>query len=116
MRGSVPRRRCSMWAGGGCGQCGSVGRAVTTWRGAAGTPGSTTHAVQQAKTDFVKLVKAARSEAQLAEIRGRLAAYLRDAVVGLVYAYYEPPGAQMLHNNPLFVRAHDFSGLTTARR
>jgi hypothetical protein len=27
----------------------------------------------------------------------------------LNYAYYEPPGAQVLHNNPLFVRSHDFS-------
>ncbi len=30
--------------------------------------------------------------------------------MGLNYAYYEPPGAQILHNNPLFVRSHDFSG------
>ena len=29
---------------------------------------------------------------------------------GLNYAYYEPPGAQALHNNPLFVRSHDFAG------
>jgi hypothetical protein len=35
---------------------------------------------------------------------------LRDTLVGLNYAYYEPPGAQMIHNNPLFVRSHDFSG------
>jgi len=28
------------------------------------------------------------------------------------YAYYEPPGSQVLHNNPLFVRSHDFSGDT----
>jgi hypothetical protein len=28
------------------------------------------------------------------------------------YAYYEPPGAQVLHNNSLFVRSHDFSGVT----
>jgi hypothetical protein len=32
--------------------------------------------------------------------------------VGLNYAYYEPPGAQVLHNNPLFVRSHDFSGFS----
>ena len=32
--------------------------------------------------------------------------------MGLNYAYYEPPGAQLLHNNPLFVRSHDFSGET----
>ena len=30
--------------------------------------------------------------------------------MGLNYAYYEPPGAQMLLHNPLFVRFHDFSG------
>jgi hypothetical protein len=30
----------------------------------------------------------------------------------LNYAYYEPPGAQALHNNPLFVRSHDFAGET----
>ncbi len=39
-----------------------------------------------------------------------LTPFLRDTLVGLNYAYYEPPGAQMLHNNPLFVRSHDFSG------
>ena len=44
--------------------------------------------------------------------RGQLAPFLRDTLVGLNYAYYEPPGAQMLHNNPLFVRSHDFSGMT----
>jgi hypothetical protein len=39
-----------------------------------------------------------------------LTPFLRDTLVGLNYAYYEPPGAQMIHNNPLFVRSHDFSG------
>src|SRR5256884_697967 len=38
--------------------------------------------------------------------------FLRDTLVGLNYAYYEPPGAQMLHHNPLFVRSHDFAGDT----
>src|SRR6202142_3097183 len=33
----------------------------------------------------------------------------RWRVVG-IYAYYAPPGAQILLNNPLFVRSHDFSG------
>jgi hypothetical protein len=32
--------------------------------------------------------------------------------VGLNYAYYEPPGAQILHHNPLFIRSHDFSAET----
>jgi len=35
-------------------------------------------------------------------------------LVGLNYAYYEPPGAQALHHNPLFVRSHDFAGETVS--
>jgi hypothetical protein len=52
------------------------------------------------------------SRAQIEQARGQLAPFLRDILVGLNYAYYEPPGAQALHNNPLFVRSHDFSGET----
>jgi hypothetical protein len=52
------------------------------------------------------------SPEHLEEGRGQLAPFLRDILVGLNYAYYEPPGAQALHNNPLFVRSHDFSGET----
>jgi hypothetical protein len=52
------------------------------------------------------------SRAQLEEARGQLAPFLRDILVGLNYAYYEPPGSQALHNNPLFVRSHDFAGET----
>jgi|SRR5271167_4661607 len=52
--------------------------------------------------------------AQLEEARGQLASFLRDALVGLNYAYYEPPGAQALHHNPLFVRSHDFAGETVS--
>ena len=44
------------------------------------------------------------------EARGLVVPFLRDTLVGLNYAYYEPPGAQILLNNPLFVRSHDFSG------
>jgi hypothetical protein len=52
------------------------------------------------------------SRTQLEEARGQLTPFLRDILVGLNYAYYEPPGAQVLHNNPLFVRSHDFSAET----
>lgn len=52
------------------------------------------------------------SSAKLEDVRGQLAPFLRDTLVGLNYAYYEPPGAQALHNNPLFVRSHDFSAET----
>jgi hypothetical protein len=74
----------------------------------------TRHAALQVRTDFVKLLKAsASSPKELTEARGELTPFLRNTLVGLNYAYYEPPGAQMLHNNPLFVRSHDFTGQMT---
>jgi hypothetical protein len=42
--------------------------------------------------------------------RELLTPFLRDTLVGLNYAYYAPPGAQILFHNPLFVRSHDFMG------
>jgi hypothetical protein len=71
---------------------------------------SNRHTVLQMRTDLVKIIKAPGSPAELMEARGLLTPFFRDTLVGLNYAYYEPPGAQMLHNNPLFVRSHDFSG------
>lgn len=69
------------------------------------------HAALQPRTDLSKLIQSTGSSpAELTAARGRLTPFLRDTLVGLVYAYYEPPGAQMLHNNPIFVRSHDFSG------
>ncbi len=73
---------------------------------------STHHAELQVQTDLSKVIKNPGSRAQLDAARGQLAPFLRDTLVGLNYAYYEPPGAQILHNNPLFVRAHDFSGVS----
>jgi hypothetical protein len=73
---------------------------------------NTHHAELQARTDLSKVVKGSATKSQIEAARGQLAPFLRDTLVGLNYAYYEPPGAQMLHNNPLFVRAHDFSGAT----
>lgn len=70
------------------------------------------HTELQMRTDLVKIIKAPKSSEQLALARGQLAPFLRDTLVGLNYAYYEPPGAQILHHNPLFVRSHDFSGET----
>ncbi len=68
------------------------------------------HAELQVRTDLTKVIKAGGTPAQLEAARARLAPFLRDTLVGLNYAYYEPPGAQVLHVNPLFVRAHDFAG------
>ena len=70
------------------------------------------HAQLQVHVDITKVLKSAGDAGQLQAARGELAPFLRDMLVGLNYAYYEPPGAQLLHNNPLFVRSHDFSGET----
>ena len=67
------------------------------------------HAELQIRTDLSKVLKASGTPSQLDAARGKLAPFLRDTLVGLNYAYYEPPGAQVLHSNPLFVRSHDFS-------
>jgi len=72
------------------------------------------HAELQIRLDLTKVIKGPGSPAQLKAARGQLAPFLRDTLVGLNYAYYEPLGAQILHNDPLFVRSHDFMGLTFA--
>src|SRR6201981_1049007 len=61
---------------------------------------------------LVQIIESPRSPQEVADARGQLAPFLRDTLVGLNYAYYEPPGAQMLHNNPLFVRSHDFTEIS----
>ncbi len=68
------------------------------------------HTQTQMRTDFRKVLAAPPNSAALAAARGQLTPFLRDTLVGLNYAYYEPPGAQMLHTNPMFVRSHDFAG------
>jgi len=55
--------------------------------------------------------KAGSDAAKLADVRSTLAPLLRDSLVGLLYAHYAPPGAQILFTNPVFVRSHDFLGL-----
>jgi len=73
------------------------------------------HTDTQIRTDIPKVLGSPKAtRAQIEEARGQLASFLRDTLVGLNYAYYEPPGAQALHNNPLFVRSHDFAGETIA--
>ncbi len=70
------------------------------------------HSELQVHVDLTKVIRTPGSRSQLEAARGQLTPFLRDSLVGLNYAYYEPPGAQLLHNNPLFVRSHDFSGET----
>ena len=69
------------------------------------------HAELQIKTDLTKTLKTPPLMHSWKR-REELAPFVRDTLVGLNYAYYEPPGAQVLHNNPLFVRSHDFSGFS----
>jgi hypothetical protein len=71
---------------------------------------NTRHSSLQTKTDLAKLIKSPNSKKDLVDARGLVVPFLRDTLVGLNYAYYAPPGAQILLNNPLFVRSHDFSG------
>lgn len=70
------------------------------------------HTEQEIRTDIAKVIKTPSTPKQRQQARGQLTTFLRDTLVGLNYAYYEPPGSQILHHNPLFVRSHDFSGDT----
>jgi hypothetical protein len=54
--------------------------------------------------------KAGTDAEKLKDVRGLLAPLLRDTLLGFNYAYYAPPGAQILYTNPVFVRGHDFIG------
>jgi hypothetical protein len=55
--------------------------------------------------------KAQGQSDKLRDLRGLLTPLLRDTLSGMIYAYYAPPGAQVLYTNPLFVRSHDFNGI-----
>ena len=70
------------------------------------------HIELQRKLNLRALIdRAASDPKKLDEIRGLLAPFLRDTLVGLNYVHYAPPGAQVLYTNPLFVRSHDFIGM-----
>ncbi len=64
------------------------------------------HIEQESKISLEKLVK----NADKRDPREVLAPCLRDSLVGLLYSYYAPAGAQLLLTNSSFVRAHDFIG------
>lgn len=86
-----------------------TGTEKTNWAPAVYT---SRHAELQVRTDLTRILKSPASASQLEAARGQLTPFLRDTLVGLNYAYYEPPGAEVLHNNPLFVRSHDFSSIS----
>lgn len=64
------------------------------------------HIDQERKVNFENLAKNPEKK----DAHAVLAPFLRDSLVGLVYCYYAPVGAQLLLTNPLFVRGHDFIG------
>ena len=66
------------------------------------------HVMYEMRTDLKKSVSGLEPMNEAAAERGALTPFLRDTLVGLNYAYYEPPGAEILHNSPLLVREHDF--------
>ena len=69
------------------------------------------HIRNQRSLNLRRSVDSASGAAEaLLEIRGELAPIMRDSLVGLVYVYYSPPGAELIRSNPLFVRGHDFIG------
>ena len=73
------------------------------------------HIEDERKLNFRAMIdKAAKDPEKLKDIRGQLAASLRDTIVGYNYIHYAPPGAQILMTNPLFVRGHDFIGMQGA--
>ncbi|MBC7927737.1 MAG: hypothetical protein H7039_18995, partial [Bryobacteraceae bacterium] len=70
------------------------------------------HIEAQRRTNLRAAIdKASNDPEKLRDMRGLLTPFLRDTLVGLNYAHYAPPGAQILQTNPLFVRSHDFLGL-----
>ncbi len=64
------------------------------------------HVDQERKLKVESLMKGTDKK----DPKGALAPFLRDTLVGLVYSYYAPPGAQLCLTNPLLVRSHDFVG------
>ncbi|MCC7173752.1 MAG: hypothetical protein IT159_01030 [Bryobacterales bacterium] len=61
------------------------------------------------------LERAGRDPGRVQDVRAALAPLLRDSLVGLNYAYYAPPGGQLLRSNSSFVRSHDFLGMPGSR-
>ncbi len=73
----------------------------------AGVYWTSRHALLEQKLDLDAVAKNADQK----NGRNALTALLRDTLVGTLYCYYAPPGAQVLLTNPLFVRNHDFVGM-----
>ncbi|MGH9326373.1 MAG: hypothetical protein ACRD2B_06775 [Terriglobia bacterium] len=73
---------------------------------------SNPHIQAERSTNLAKTLAGPRSSRKITLALGQLTPFFRDTLVGLNYAYYQPPGAEVLYNSPLFVRSHDFLGET----
>jgi len=74
------------------------------------------HIDMQRKLNLRQTVERAVSQpSKLADLHVQLAPLLRDTLVGLLYIHYSPPGAQIIYTNPLFVRSHDFLGVSNSQ-
>jgi hypothetical protein len=70
------------------------------------------HIEAERKINLRSAIEKAGGDAEkLKDVRGQLAPLLRDTMLAFNYAYYAPPGAQILYTNPTFVRSHDFVGM-----
>jgi hypothetical protein len=70
------------------------------------------HIETERKINLRSAVEKAGADAEkLKDVRGLMAPLLRDTLLAFSYAYYAPPGAQILYTNPTFVRSHDFVGM-----
>ena len=70
---------------------------------------SSRHAELQVRTDLTKIINSHGGPDQLEAARGQLTPFFRDTLVGMgVCVLRTRRVAQVLHNNPLFVRSHDF--------
>jgi len=70
------------------------------------------HLDAERKLNFRALIDKAQGQPEkLRDVRGAMTPLFRDTLSGMLYAYYAPPGAQVLYTNPLFVRSHDFLGI-----
>jgi hypothetical protein len=70
------------------------------------------HIEAERKLNLRSAIEKAAGDAQkVKDVRGLMAPLLRDTLLAFNYAYYAPPGAQILYTNPVFVRSHDFIGM-----
>jgi hypothetical protein len=72
------------------------------------------HVETERKLNIRALLDKGSPADRVRDVEAALGPVMRDTLVAYNYAHYAPPGAQILYTNPLFVRGHDFVGLTAS--